>query len=508
MNGPLSSPWLVALLPTFVTVGPLALLSLLFPALSGVLALASRRWLALFSVVSVVSTLYIFHAWFRGYLGGSALASPAAIWIVMAILSLVGTAWAARRRQARPGWSEVVSLVVFSLLSVVMTAYMLRPAAAPGVDVIWMFEPPERGAIVSSPIISGERIYLGIIHDTGLRSRGAVYCLERDTRRIVWTFDNASRMQPMYSSPCLAGGRIYIGEGMHGNYVCKFYCLDAQTGLKEWEVATTDHIESTPCVIDDRVFFAAGDDGIYCLDARNGRQLWHFRSDVHIDASPCVVGKLLYCGSGVSRLNKKTELLCLATENGKVIWEKPTRLPVWCAPVVSDGQLFVALGNGRLDKSAEPPEKPGGAILCVDGGTQEERWRFDLDDGVLASCCVDNSHVYFGARDGYAYALERRTGKFAWRSNLGSSIVTRLTLAGGRLYGVSSAGLVACLEADSGRALRKFDMGSYSKTSPRCYSSPCVQEFPQIEAGHRRIFIGTELRNPITSAAVLFQLKD
>ena len=508
MTSVISPASFVAVIPTFLTFGPLALLSLLFPALLGVLALALRRWLALFSVVSLVATLYIFHAWFRGYFSGSVLASPAAIWVIIATFSLLGTVWAIRRRRARRGWAEVIGLLVFSSLCLAMMAGTFRRVDVPGVDVVWMFEPPERGAIVSSPIISNERIFLGVIHDTGLRSRGAVYCLERDTRRIVWSFDDATKMQPMYSSPCLSGGRIYIGEGMHGNYVCKFYCLDAQTGLKEWEVTTSDHIESTPCVVDDRVFFAAGDDGIYCLDARNGRQIWHFRSDLHIDASPCVVGRFLYCGSGTSRLNKKTEMLCLATDTGKVVWEKPTPLPVWCAPVASESQLFFALGNGRLDKSAGPPEKPRGAIVCLEGETQREEWRFDLDDGVLASCCMDSSRVYFGARDGCAYALQRRTGKLAWRSELGSSIVTRLTLCDGRAYGVSSAGRVACLDADSGTALWAFDVGSYSKTNPRCYSSPCVPEIPEVETGHRRVFIGTELRNPITSAAVLFQLRD
>jgi hypothetical protein len=71
----------------------------------------------------------------------------------------------------------------------------------------------------------------------------ALYCLERETRRIVWTFDDNGKMQPMYSSPCLAEGRIYIGEGMHGNYVCKLHCIDAGTGRKAWESTTADHID-------------------------------------------------------------------------------------------------------------------------------------------------------------------------------------------------------------------------------------------------------------------------
>src|SRR5438132_942554 len=128
--------------------------------------------------------------------------------------------------------------------------------------VMWTFEPPERGAIVSSPLVAGERIYVSIIHDAGLATYGAVYCLERGTGKPIWKFDNDGRMLHMYSSPCLADGRLYVGEGMHQNFSCKLYCLDAAMGQKLWHFETAGHIESTPCVADGRVFFGAGDDGL------------------------------------------------------------------------------------------------------------------------------------------------------------------------------------------------------------------------------------------------------
>jgi outer membrane protein assembly factor BamB len=498
---------IIGVIPTFVTLGPLALLSLLFPALAGVLAVAMRRWLALFSVLSLNSTLYILHAWFRGYLSGTILGGPTAIWTIMIGVTILGGAWASLRRRFRGGWSEFVSLAGLAVLTTVGLGRTIPKEAPAGVDVVWMFEARERGAIVATPAIAGDRIFLGIVHDTPLKSRGAVYCLDRDTRQVIWTFDDGGKMQPMYSSPCLAAGRVYIGEGMHGNYVCKFYCLDASTGRKLWDSKTTDHIESTPCVADTRVFFGAGDDGMYCLDAESGRQIWHFRRDLHIDASPTVVGNRVYCGSGTSRLNKTTEFFCLDAATGAVIWQRMTDLPVWSAPIVSDGGIYVALGNGRVDQSARPPEKPAGEVLCVDEKTQQQRWRFDLGDGVLASCAVDSAGVFFGSRDGFIYALDRETGLLEWRSDLGSPVVTRPALSGDSLYVVSSAGSVVCLKSESGAALWSFDMARRSQMTPRSYSSPCALDSPD-ESGHRRIFVGTELRNPVSSAAVLFQLRD
>src|SRR5262249_13196297 len=155
---------------------------------------------------------------------------PSAIWIGMASVAAIGCVWAVWRRKIRQGWGEVVSLAVCCLAAVVGLAGTLHRETPPGVEVIWMFEVPERGAIVSSPLVVGDQIFVGVIHDTGVKSRGAVYCVKRDTRRVVWSFDDRGKMLPMYSSPCLANGRILIGEGMHSDYVCKLYCLDAQTG--------------------------------------------------------------------------------------------------------------------------------------------------------------------------------------------------------------------------------------------------------------------------------------
>ena len=110
-----------------------------------------------------------------------------------------------------------------------------RPGTTEADHVVWTFEQVERGAIVSSPLVADDRLYVGAIRDAGLSTSGAVYCLNRETGKVLWQFDDDGEMQHMYSSPCLADGRLYIGEGMHANQVCKFYCLDAASGRKLWQ---------------------------------------------------------------------------------------------------------------------------------------------------------------------------------------------------------------------------------------------------------------------------------
>src|SRR5207245_1438779 len=221
-------------------------------------------------------------------------------------------------------------------------------------------------ASMSWPALDENCLYVAILQGAGFSTYGVVYCLNQENGEEVWRFDNDGAMQQVFSSPCLAGGRLYIGEGLHENRGSKFYCLDAATGRKLWDFATASHTESSPCVVNDKVYVGAGEDGMYCLDALTGAERWHFQENLHIDASPNVLGKYVYAGSGVSRTQKKTQVFCLDADSGRPLWRSDVKLPVWGSPCVCGERVFFGLGNGRLDRSAE---HPAGALLCVDRGT-------------------------------------------------------------------------------------------------------------------------------------------
>jgi outer membrane protein assembly factor BamB len=373
--------------------------------------------------------------------------------------------------------------------------------------VVWTFEQVERGAIISSPLVTGDYVYVAAIRDLGLSTAGAVYCLERDTGKRVWTFDNDGDMQHMYSSPCLADGRLYVGEGMHANHICKLYCLNAASGREVWHFVTAGHIESSPCVADGKVFFGSGDDGIYCLDAATGAKCWHFEGPYHVDSKTAVVGKRLYAGSIVSRTRKATEVFCLDTEDGTLQWHVPTDLPASGSPAVDGTDVFFGLGNGRLATSAQPPEKPAGALLCVDAASGRRRWQCAVGDAVHTRPAIDANRAYFGARDGYCYCVDRRGGQPCWSEEMGSPVVTTPALLDGYVYVVASGGRVGRLDADSGKTTWKFDVARYSRTKPRLFSSPTVIRDPSA-SGHRRIYLGAELQMAVNNAAVLYCLRD
>ncbi len=379
-----------------------------------------------------------------------------------------------------------------------------RQETAP--EVVWTFEQPESGAIVCAPVVDGEHIYAAAVRDNALAPSGVVYCLDRRRGKLRWTFDDDGAMRQTISTPCLSGGRIYVGEGMHGNDVCKLYCLNAASGRKLWQFVTGGHIESSPCVAESAVFFGSGDDGLYCLDAVSGAKRWQFAGQWHIDVSPVVVDGRVYAGSGVSRLYRMTEIFCLDAASGRPLWRTPSELPVWGSPVVDGGQVFFGTGTGRLIRSAEPPDKPAGALLCADAATGQLCWTAHFADAVFGRPAVDAERVYFGGRDGCCYCLDRRDGRRVWQTDLGSPIVTRPALVEGRLTIVASAGQIACLDAGNGQVVWTFDLASHTQTRPQLLSSPLVVRENEAMGG-RLLYFGSELKNGVRSTAVLYCLR-
>src|SRR5207249_4939256 len=134
------------------------------------------------------------------------------------------------------------------------------------------------------------RVYVTAAHSRAFGGPyGILYCLDATRAELVWKFDAGGKLKQGFSTPCVADGRVYFGEGWHQDEECKFFCVSADKGELIWEFTTTSHTESSPCVASGKVFFGAGDDGLYCLDAVTGKERWHYQKELHIDANPIVV---------------------------------------------------------------------------------------------------------------------------------------------------------------------------------------------------------------------------
>lgn len=543
------------------------ILAALCPVVFAGLALWWRRWGVFLGVVSVNSSLYLAHAWFRGNADGAWWGTVQAIYVLLAFVSCIGAIvcfWRVRRMlrsdsgaALTPGrvllpvlatasmiglsaalygliegailrwpWREglpllaaalggtfyllcvgffrrapevrartEVALLVALALGCVLSGVISIPPA--DVQIVWTFEAPDRGLIYSTPRVDGDQIFVSVAHTAGLKQFGAVYCLDRNTGKRIWTFNRAGKMKQILSSPALDSGRLYVGEGLHEDTDCGMYCLDASTGQEIWRFATKSHVESSPRVADGCVFFGAGDDGVYCVDAATGSLRWNFPG-LHVDATPALAGNRLYAGSAYG----KPEMLCLDTATGRPLWRTPSDVSVFGSPTVADNQVFFGVGNGKLTRSVP---NPAGRLACLDATTGAELWRFEVPDAVLAAPALAGDLVYFGSRDGYCYCLTRRDGREQWKKDFGSPVVAAPLISDNHLFAVVFGGTLHCLDARSGAALWHFDVGKHSRTTPQLVSSPALAH--SADDTGPQLYLGTGLYYSINIAAVVYRLK-
>jgi outer membrane protein assembly factor BamB len=397
----------------------------------------------------------------------------------------------------------LVLAAIAILLAVAIWVGYPRPITPPpppaGPRVVWQFEAPGRGAFVAAPWVADDAVYAGAVHEHGLRRWGAVYALDPATGKRWWAFDAGGAMHATASAPVLAGKHLYFGEGMHANFTCRFRCLDAATGRPVWDYETTDHIEATATVADGVAYFGAGNDGVYALDAATGKRRWQFTEDLHIDASPCVAGGRVFAGSGPSRRFKDLKVVGLDAATGRPLWRTPVNLPAWGSPSAAGGRVFVGLGNGRLTEGAKPPETPAGAVVCLDAADGRVVWTAKAADAVFQRPTPDGDRVYFGSRDGHLYAVRQDTGEVIYKLPTGGPVIAPPTVADGKLYVVTVAGLLRCLAADDGRELWRFDVKKLTDAEPQVYAGV------RVRGG--RVYLATEVRTGAGSLAILYCLE-
>jgi len=108
--------------------------------------------------------------------------------------------------------------------------------------------------VLSSPAIAGGFVYVGSMDHK-------VHCLDATTGKSVW---NSTMGNAVNFSPVIAGGVVYAGDDDR-----LFSCLNAATGKSLWNFTTGvpagESLYSSPAIAGGRVYFQALDSNLYCF---------------------------------------------------------------------------------------------------------------------------------------------------------------------------------------------------------------------------------------------------
>lgn len=177
--------------------------------------------------------------------------------------------------------------------------------------VLW--ERPLPGRSETSPVVFGDKVIVG-------SESGDVFALDTGTGKIEWQVSTAGNVK----------GGLALDQGtLYGaNYAGEVFAIRASSGEFVWQSSTQGGsfsrggpVYSTPAVAFGRVFLGSIDGRVYSFDADSGELVWSHSTGDWVYPGPAVAdtkrsGPTVYIGS------KDQNFYALDAETGEVRWQK------------------------------------------------------------------------------------------------------------------------------------------------------------------------------------------
>lgn len=309
----------------------------------------------------------------------------------------------------------------------------------------------KRGRVVASPIVYNGRIYT-------LDSRGRVSALSQSSGSKVWSRKLTPEAENDYEGYggglAIEAGRLYVTTG-YG----RVYALSPNNGSEIWVKVVGEPMRMSPTAANGKVYAITVLGNFVCLNGEDGSEIWRYQglpesASMITNASPAVAGGVVVAPypSG--------ELVAFDVESGTPMWTESLSR-------ASRGALAAL-------KNASRPVIVGGVVYAVGHGgrmvasslkTGERLWSQNIH-GVQAPW-VAGPVVYVVDLFGELMALTAKEGKLLWKTKLpGGGRWSGPVLAGGRLWLVSTTGMMVAVDAKLGSVSAKRELGTKMAIAP------------------------------------------
>lgn len=255
-----------------------------------------------------------------------------------------------------------------------------------------------------------------------------------------------------------ASGRLYATSGY--KYLT---ALNPQTGAQLWKTKLPSPARSAPTVMNEQVYVTTLDNRLMVFATSDGAALWNYggvseTTNLLGSAAPAVDETLvvLPLSSG--------ELYGLRPENGRVVWEDNLSAvrrsgsmgaiaDIRGLPVIDQGVVFALSYSGRM--------------VALDQVTGRRLWQREV--GSAETPWAAGRTVFIMTTEQQMIALRRDSGEIHWVAQLPRFededkrdepvVWTGPVLAGGRVLTAGSNGMLAEIDAQSGKVIRQTKIG-------------------------------------------------
>ncbi|KAF5175531.1 D-alanine--d-alanyl carrier protein ligase [Thalictrum thalictroides] len=310
-------------------------------------------------------------------------------------------------------------------------------------------------------------------------------------------------------------GNAYVFIGSHSH---TFLCVDAVSGILQWETILEGRIECSAAIVDDfsQVVVGCYEGKVYFLDFMTGNISWAFDTQGEVKSQPVLdmERKLIWCGSydhNLYALDYKNHCCVFHISCGGSIYGSPSINTV-------HNMLYVASTMGRVTAiliEASPfrnmwihelgapvfgtlVSSPNGNVICcsVNGHVTvlslsgSVVWKAITGGPIFGGACLSNalpSQVLVCSRNGSIYSFDLEKGDLLWEYNIADPITSsayvdeNMQLTSDPFHPLDR---LACICSSSGSLhVLRVNSGARSKMKQAAQDevSPTVQEFAKME---------------------------
>ena len=241
-------------------------------------------------------------------------------------------------------------------------------------------------------------------------------------------------------------------------------------------IAFNSYASPTPVIEEGRVWVHFGAHGTACLDTQSGKTLWarqdlpcnHFRGPA---SSPILYQDLLVVAYDGFDLQY---VVALDKNTGRTVWRRDRNIDYGS----DDGDVKKAYGTATVIEVDGKPQlvyPSAGATIAYEPRTGEEIWRVN-HGGMNASAraLFGNGKLYIDTAAGGFKLFAMRVGgtgdltqsNVLWKAAQGVPTRSSQLLLDEKLYMVSDAGVMSCLDAETGKALQQKRLAGEFSASP------------------------------------------
>ena len=349
---------------------------------------------------------------------------------------------------------------------------------------------PVHGKAWSSPVVWQNQVWVTTATPDG-RELFAV-CLDRESGAVVHDVKLFDVAHPQYCipfnsyaspSPCIEEGRVYVTFGAPGTA-----CLDCSSGRVVWE--RTDFVcnhyrgaGSSPVLYKDLLilnFDGSDYQYVVALDKHTGRTVWRTERDVDYgdlepDGKPRAEGdfRKAFSTPRIGRLDGRDVLVSLGSKalygyeptTGKELWrvEVKSSFSGSDTPVIAGEVVYFATGHGQSELMAV---RPGGGGNITDSAIL---WRTHRHVPTRSSVVVTGGLVYMVSDAGIVSCMDAQTGKDVWHNRIEGEYSASPIYADGRIYFCNQDGKTTVLAAG-----REFKLLAENQLPDGFMSTPAV----------------------------------